>query len=426
MASLSYRLPHSGNMGTTMTETISLSQEVVTWLAEDGIEVISDNVIKLSLPPGRRKVEFEAAEPRLPIDDLTPKASEFLKVECRTLSAGLVRWGRALMDFGKSRMLKKHLGVFQPKGARQIPFMVDHWHYVHCTTGSVINAFWSKGEDGLDTPGINQVGLIDKRLYPEFARMLLNRQVSSVSFTGHVAWEQSHPKMESDIFWRSLGAEVDGQVVRMVVVEIYDNLETSFVWTGADRDAKVISIETATEADLKHCFKEEVKTLEAELSHKPTPDSGTQTAEEAQMMKALLTALGKLTENAVTEENAVEQVTLLMTKLTELKTKVEELTAQLEAEKPMVEAGKSYVAELRNSLLTKATLKAKAENKEIDAELKKQLEEGNYKELQFAASVYGVGLKDILQERTSEEVDLGGDDPKETQKPLPNLGRVHA
>lgn len=163
----------------------------------------------------------------------------YLLVPFRGLSATLIR--DYAIDFTKDGVLKAAVGMFN-----ELPMYVDHWLEVDNWVGRTSNAHWTDGEG--DVPGgVDFMARIYKGeqltgVYKDRqTKLLVGIQediINSVSATLTFQWAKSHPDMADTDFWRSLGDEIDGESVRLVVTKIDWVGEISLVWAGADPYAK--------------------------------------------------------------------------------------------------------------------------------------------------------------------------------------------
>lgn len=185
-----------------------------------------------------------------------PQDSDFIYALFRALSAATIPgyW----VDFSKPGVLEKATPLFQGQtiyknhgesvglwGSRQ--FDVEKY------LGSVSQAVWdAKGDKVGGVPGVNVEMKIDAFANPRIARGLLMKPpaIHSCSETVMFDFDYSHPELvEQDRFWRMLGEEVDGAIVRFIVTEIVSLHELSLVFQGADQIAKQIPEDSETDED---------------------------------------------------------------------------------------------------------------------------------------------------------------------------------
>ncbi len=142
------------------------------------------------------------------------------------------------LDFSKKGVLEA--GVELLKGKTVYP---NHdFRDVNNWLGVVSNSFWdASGEKSGGVSGINCEIKIDAFLNYRIACgvMMTPPAINSMSLTVLFEFEYSHPQLvEERRFWNLLGEEVDGDIVRLIVVKIVDFWEASLVFLGEDRLAK--------------------------------------------------------------------------------------------------------------------------------------------------------------------------------------------
>lgn len=172
------------------------------------------------------------------ISDILPKDEDYIFVNFRALSKVVVQghW----LDWTGEGVLEE--GVSMLEGATVYPnhrfWDINNW------LGSVSQTSWdAKGEKFSGVPGINATYKIDALVNPVIARGLLMKPpaIHSTSLTVLFEFQYSHPDIATDDRWkffRLLGEEVDGKIVRLIVTKIHEIWEASLVYQGADRLAK--------------------------------------------------------------------------------------------------------------------------------------------------------------------------------------------
>lgn len=180
-----------------------------------------------SLQPG----SAESINPGLTFNDVAPQETDYIFPKFRALSAVLIPG--YFIDFSQGTVLKDSLPLVQGQ-----TIYCDHIYWRTAGWVGAINAaLWDDTPDVAGAPGINTEMKVDWRKAPDIARGLLMKPpaVKAVSATVDFEWEASHPDLlEKRIFWQSLGENVDGQIVRLIVTEIFDYYEWSFVYKGAN------------------------------------------------------------------------------------------------------------------------------------------------------------------------------------------------
>src|SRR5436190_5519135 len=180
-----------------------------------------------SLQPGAA----DSINPGLTFNDVKPQETDYIFPKFRALSAVLIPG--YFIDFSKANVLKDSM----PLLAEQTLYC-DHIYWrTREWVGAVNQVEWDSKADKAGAPGINAEMKVDWRKAPDIARGLLMKPpaVKAVSCTVDFDWDASHPDLlEKRIFWQSLGEEVDGEIVRIVVTKITDYYEVSFVYKGAN------------------------------------------------------------------------------------------------------------------------------------------------------------------------------------------------
>lgn len=153
--------------------------------------------------------------------------------------------GRGL-DFSTPGVLEAAVPLLQNKTVYPNHEFADIYNWL----GVVEESFWdAAGEKSEGVPGINVKLKIDAYLNYRIACgvMMSPPAVNSMSLTVLFEFEYSHPQIAMDSQWKFfdlLGEEVDGHIVRLIVVRIIEIWEASLVYLGEDRLAKKIGDET--------------------------------------------------------------------------------------------------------------------------------------------------------------------------------------
>jgi hypothetical protein len=180
-----------------------------------------------SLQPGTA----DSINPGLTFNDVAPQETDYIFPRHRALSAVLIPG--YFIDFSRGTVLKDSM----PLLAEQTIYC-DHVYWrTREWVGAVNQVTWDTKLDIAGAPGINTENKVDWRKAPDVARGLLMKPpaVKAVSCTVDFEWDASHPDLlEKRIFWMSLGEEVDGQIVRLIVTKIRDYYELSYVYKGAN------------------------------------------------------------------------------------------------------------------------------------------------------------------------------------------------
>jgi hypothetical protein len=171
------------------------------------------------------------------IEDVRPKPEDFIGVPFRAISQSVAPgyW----VDWSKPGVLEASVSMLygQPVFKNHDFWDVEDW------IGVVAKSYWDpKGENSGGIPGINADLLIDWKANPLVARGLLVKPpaIKSDSVTVKYQYDFSHPDLvEQDRFWRLMGQEVEGEIVRLIATKIMAYWELSLVFRGA-QDENVI------------------------------------------------------------------------------------------------------------------------------------------------------------------------------------------
>lgn len=178
--------------------------------------------------------------PDIKKSDLFPDPEDYLLFPFRLISACVVGSGTwKSTDFTNEKVLKASVSLLANK-----PAYVNHDMFVGNEIGNIGETQWSKSytaPDGTPVPaGIDGPYVIDSKLFPELCRKL-NAPIPAIqssSVTVYYDWESSHDFQDEYDFYRHVGEMLDGREVTRVVTKIWDYVESSLVYLGADPYAK--------------------------------------------------------------------------------------------------------------------------------------------------------------------------------------------
>ncbi len=237
-AQFTMRLPFDGN--TQASYEAAMRETIVSQIraaAAQGPQSLDTGSVS-QMPAQSAPSPFETLE------DLQPKETDYILRNFRAISASPINcYG---LDFSKPGVLEASTPLLagQTVYKDHVFWSVDRW------VGVVSKSAWdAKGAQSSSVPGINVELKIDWRKDPWMARGLLMTPpaIHSASVTVLFEFEYSHPDLYAEgNFWRMLGEEVDGQIVRLIVTLILGYWELSLVFQGADELAKQLLDETAT------------------------------------------------------------------------------------------------------------------------------------------------------------------------------------
>jgi len=173
--------------------------------------------------------------PGLTAEDLKPVDGDFVYPEIRLLSMAVVE-SFVPIDFSKPGVLAAATKMFIGKSVYP-----EHDASIGNALGAVQSTYWQEASPTIPA-GINAILKIDGKSNPRIARGLTMDppSIHSNSVTVRYGWEMSHANMSRDTFDQKTGTIVDGHLVRRVVTNIVEALETSLVSQGADPFAKVL------------------------------------------------------------------------------------------------------------------------------------------------------------------------------------------
>lgn len=310
--------------------------------------------------------------PEVTADDLNPKDEEFITPVFRGLSEVIVNKGYRPIDFGKPGVLRKSMNMLIGQTIN-----IDHEVAVGNAIGSVSAVYWQKAyktKSGIEVPaGINCVFKIDGKSNPRIARgiMMEPPSIHSNSVTVRFKWEPSHTLEDMSEFWDKLGSyDAEGQMYRLIVVQIISYSETSLVSHGADVYAQKVKpdgeINDPEYADRQFSFsvdkegreinafvfdyKSELN-LSADDNSIPTQINNNKSNQQNnsnmdELIKSFISELGFTDADGLTKENVVAK---LKEKYGNLGTEV----TQLKADKAALEADKIALANGKAELTTK-------------------------------------------------------------------------
>lgn len=187
-------------------------------------------------------LNYHTYYPDVKVEELQPKADEFIEPMFRLLSATIVSKNWNPTDFGAGGVLKASMGLLLGQTVN-----VDHSTEIGNAIGSVSKVAWQEAyKDGniFIPAGINGVLKIDGKANPRIARGILMEppSIHSNSVTVQFKWDKSHPELSDNDFYEKLGTyDSKGQMIRRMVTEIIRYHETSLVSHGADPYAQKIT-----------------------------------------------------------------------------------------------------------------------------------------------------------------------------------------
>lgn len=277
------------------------------------------------------------------IEDVMPQDGDYISVDFRALSKVLVpgHW----IDWTRDNVLEESVPLLL--GATVYP---NHTFWdINGWLGSVSNVAWdAEGKAANGVPGINARYKIDALMNPRIARGLMMDPpaIHSTSMTVLFEFEYSHPDMAAEDRWkffRNLGEEIDGEIVRLIVTKINEYWEASLVFQGADRLAKMQPKETAGQLSIGSLRLEEFSADDAETAAEtfspPNPN------EERNTMKLTKEQKARLGIEFDGEDVPDEQILAAVDQLAEKAGQVD--TVNIAELQKKAEAGEAFIAKQR-------------------------------------------------------------------------------
>lgn len=271
------------------------------------------------------------------VEDVMPSEGDYIAVDFRAISKTVVpgHW----IDWTRDGVLEESVPLLL--GATVYP---NHDYYdINGWLGAVANVEWdAEGKAANGVPGINARYKIDALMNPRIARglMMTPPAIHSTSMTVLFEFEYSHPDMAAEDRWKffkNLGEEIDGEIVRLIVTKINEYWEASLVFQGADRLAKLQTTEKGTES---------FSADEAEEAAIEPPNSN----DEEKTMKLTSELKAKLgiefDGDEVPDEQVLNAVESLSAKAAQVPEDLAELQAQAKAGLAFIEKQRGEVTRL--------------------------------------------------------------------------------
>lgn len=180
-----------------------------------------------------------------PIEDIVPKAEDFIKVPFRLLSATTVAAETWRATEFPEDVLRNSVGMLAGK-----PIYKEHDTELDNWVGVVAETSYEEARvvNGVKIPGgINGILAIDSKTNPKLVRAILSKGVVSNSVTVLFDWKPSHELNNGEDMWGFIDKvgtyDENGVMYRRIVTKIVAYYETSLVFMGADPYAKMIDEE---------------------------------------------------------------------------------------------------------------------------------------------------------------------------------------
>lgn len=329
------------------------------------------------------------------VEDVMPRDGDYISVDFRALSKTIVpgHW----IDWTRDNVLEESVPLLL--GATVYP---NHTFWdINGWLGSVSNVAWDgegKAADGV--PGINARYKIDALMNPRIARGLMMEPpaIHSTSMTVLFEFEYSHPDMAAEDRWkffRNLGEEIDGEIVRLIVTKINEYWEASLVFQGADRLAKLQPKESEGRLSVGSLKLESFSADEAEPAATATPPN----SNEEKTMKLTSEQKTKLGIEFDGEDVPETEIFKAGESLADKLAAVD--TVNIEELQKKASAGEAFIAKQREEVTRLARLaELGAEEGELDEVVSQQIENADFDTL--------VKLETYFGKRAADKFPKGG------------------
>lgn len=307
------------------------------------------------------------------LEELIPQPEDYVNIPARGLSARYLGESGYFLDFSKPFVLKNSIPKLLTEdngGARKKYLKVQRNHSfdIEDTMGAIVEAKWDVSKE-FSAPGINVTSRIDWKLYPDEVRKMFSDPplLDGASFALNFLWEQSHPDMRWWQFMESLGLEVDGEIVRLVVNEILEYYHFGLVWEGADEEAGQINASKEKKVDAGREENSGLDSLPTKKNLSNNIKLNTNQIHKEENMDGLtiknLSALQDLLGDNVKDE------TELLSAVQGLCDAAVDLRQKIKDQKLSVELGEQYLKDTREEVLRLARVVHEGELEETREEL---------------------------------------------------------
>jgi len=276
----------------------------------------------------------------------------FIAKDFRLLSESLLWNIFGLCDYSLPGVIEKSMPLFP----QTLSVFKDHWWSVDSIVGYSTGFSYGKLNN---LAGIDAKLMIDTQVDPKTARNVQTGAANRCSLTLATRLEKSHPNMRTDVFYDTMGEEVDGIIVRWLVKEILEFFELSLVWYGADSTATA------------H-IKQKIEHYKAVSKNKFYLGGVFSQEKEVNMDPELQAILSLIKETAniecATLSQAKDAFKNIFTQNTTLKNQVSALEAQVNEFKPGHEKYKTITEGVRTDIIRMMkVLSGKTKDEELDA-----------------------------------------------------------
>jgi hypothetical protein len=395
-----------------------------------GMKFISSGHVRMPLNAdlkivGKPTVADLATPEDVPTGSVTPQQEDYVHATFRALSktvfmADVGRYRLACLDFTEGNVLKDAADFLTGETVYK-----DHDRTVDNWVGSVKKSFWSEKDEGIDVPGINADLKLDAKADYKTARGVASDPPTVRCCSSGVEFEfrKSHEELDDYDFWHYQGRVIEegGEIVRCIVTKINDIYELSFVWSGADPNARKIDTDGASE-DVEATRPNQSSSADLTSVNK-NKEERTMEKTELERVRALL---GNKAPAGIEDMEAGKVLSLVLAETDGLKTKLEAARTEVDSLKPQAELAKKMldmkaaevkrkarIAELGtsegelSSIIESGIDAIKEDPEKLDAAFK-EYEKKADKKLPHICSDCG---SNNISRRSSTEVPLGDDTP---------------
>lgn len=348
------------------------------------------------------------------IDDVMPRDGDYIQVNFRALSKTLVpgHW----IDWTKDNVLEESTQLL---AGATVYANHDFWD-INGWLGAVSGVEWdAAGKNTGGVPGINAQYKIDALMNPRIARglMMTPPAIHSTSMTVLFEFEYSHPDMAAEDRWKffkNLGEEIDGEIVRLIVTKINEYWEASLVFQGADRLAKMQPADDEEEYDSFSADGKVIKNLRSEISDTaaeiPPPNSNEE--KTMKLTNEQKRSLGiEFDGEDVPEAELLKAAESLAAKAANVPENLTELNAH-------AEAGRKFTELQRTKVMSQAKLaELGADEGELDEVIVSQINAADFDTLVKLESFYDKKVAQRFPKgRSSQEPEVPGAGDEEQEK----------
>ena len=289
---------------------------------------------------GYSKLEFAATDNPTDKKSNVVETADYVELPFRILSKTFIESHD--LDLTKGDVLKKATPLFKTRILR------DHKISLDSIVGHVLETSWSEAKGDIPA-GVDGTYRIFKKFSGDICDKLLTNPplIHSTSAGIEYEWEKSHPDLDDWDFYFNLGRNLDGEIVRTIVTNLFSVFEVSLVYLGADEFAKRLS---RGELKTKESFKQYFNLMQSQILQIEDNMKLTKLQADALGIKPLeQTKLGLDKSDSV----EVDQTFLdtLVASTTVLQSEKKQLEAKLQESEKLATLGREYENSVRDEAL---------------------------------------------------------------------------